>query len=301
MPQHSSNVVCEICGDPRISIAFIAVDRNRRIDERRFDVRRCLNCGVGFTTPKLSAPELSKYYTHEYYSLDNNLKLEVTTRPHNQVRIDRIKKFIKNGKLLDIGAGTGMFLKTAKENGFQSEGLEIAEEAAAFGRKTWGLSIQQGNLHETLLPAGAYDVVTLGHVYEHLHEPRDAAKQLHSILRSGGLLVISVPNFGSLQAKIFRSLWFHLDVPRHLFHYTPPSLRMLLEAAGFEVVNTNFHSSEHNWAGLLGSVMKLSRPGESLPHKLIRKAIGVPVAKVLASAEASLGVGGTFELYAIKK
>jgi 2-polyprenyl-3-methyl-5-hydroxy-6-metoxy-1,4-benzoquinol methylase len=296
-----STSACEVCGCATTSLVFTATDTNRQIDDRRFDVRRCFNCGVGCTIPKLSASELSKYYTQEYYSLDNNLRLEEATRPHNQVRVDRVKQFIKSGKLLDIGAGTGMFLKTAKENGFNAEGLEITEDAAAFGRKTWGLAIRKGNIHETILTMNSYDVVTLGHVYEHLHNPRGAAEQLHSILRSGGLLVISVPNFDSFQARTFRSAWFHLDVPRHLFHYTPSSLKRLIESVGFEVVKTNFYSAEHNWAGLLGSIMKLSRPGESLPHKMIRKLVGVPVAKMLALVEASLGKGGTFELYAIKK
>ncbi|MEO8169111.1 MAG: hypothetical protein ABI623_12740, partial [bacterium] len=78
---------------------------------------------MGFTRPKFSAIELSKYYTQEYYSLDNNIALEKATRPYNQSRIERVKTFIESGKLIDIGAGTGMFLKTARDNGFDTEGL----------------------------------------------------------------------------------------------------------------------------------------------------------------------------------
>jgi len=293
--------MCEVCGSAKTEVLFRANDRNRQISQRQFNVTRCMHCGVGFTTPKLSASELTKFYSHEYYSLDNNLKLEEATRPYNQTRVDRIRRFVKSGRLLDIGAGTGMFLKTARENHFEVEGLEITTDAAVFGRQTWGLNIRQGNLHETSLPTNAYDIVTLGHVYEHLHEPRAALEQLHSILKRGGLLVISVPNFDSVQARLFRSNWFHLDVPRHLFHYTPSSLRGMLETSGFNVVDVNFFSSEHNWAGILGSIMRLSRPAESILHKLVRKSIGLPVTKWLAFIESAMGKGGTFEIYVQKQ
>jgi 2-polyprenyl-3-methyl-5-hydroxy-6-metoxy-1,4-benzoquinol methylase len=301
MSSSTTNHACEVCGSTRTQFLFTAKDKNRRVDERQFSIMRCNNCGVGWTIPKHSRTELSRYYTQEYYSLDTNVKLEEATRPHNQTRIERIRRLVGSGKLIDIGAGTGMFLKAAKENGFDAYGLEISEEAVAFGRRTWGLNIRQGNLLETPLPSNTYDVATLGHVYEHLHEPHQTANMLHSILKQGGLLVVAVPNFESLQAKLFRAKWFHLDVPRHLFHYTPSGMRRIIEEAGFEVVAVSFLSAEHNWAGILGSVMHLSRPGESVLHKFIRKAIGVPVARVLAYIEAILGRGGTFEIYAIRQ
>jgi 2-polyprenyl-3-methyl-5-hydroxy-6-metoxy-1,4-benzoquinol methylase len=292
---------CEVCGSRQVERAFTARDRNRNIDERDFAIMRCAECGLGFTIPKLSAAELSRYYTYDYYSLDNSLELEEATRPHNQKRVERIRRFIPTGKLLDVGAGTGMFVKTAMRNGFDAEGLEISADAAAFGRKHWNLTITQGNLHEMQLPAATFDVVTLGHVFEHLHEPQQAAAQLHALLKPKGLLVIAVPNFVSIQARLFRSRWFHLDAPRHLVHYSPRNLTGLMERTGFSVVDMNFFSAEHNWAGILGSVMQLSRPHESFVHKLVRKSIGVPIARMLAVLEAALGRGGTFELYAIKQ
>ncbi len=296
-----SSFLCELCGSSNTRFAFFVKDKNRRVDNAEYKVMRCEECGVGFTLPKLSAQELSRYYTNEYYSLDGNMKLEAATRPHNQTRVEKIRRFVREGKLLDVGAGTGMFLKTAKENGFDAEGLEISADAAAFGNATWGLNIRQGNLHETSLPPECYDVVTLGHVLEHLHKPHDAISRLHSILKRDGLLVVAVPNFASMQAALFGSHWFHLDVPRHLFHYTPANINALVEGKGFTVVGINYFSAEHNWAGFLGSVMKLSRPGETFPHKFARKVFGVPVERALSYGESALKRGGTFEVYAIKQ
>lgn len=301
MAESSNTITCKVCGSANTQLVFTAKDRNREVDEREFRVMRCTSCGVGFTLPMLSVSELSRYYPREYYSIETNMKLEEGGRRYCQTRVDRIRRFIRQGKLLDIGAGTGMFLKTARENGFDVEGLEISADAASFGKSTWGLTIRKGNLHEISLPADSYDVVTLGHVYEHLHEPHEVAKQLHAILRRGGLLVVAVPNFDSLQAKLFRSRWFHLDVPRHLFHYAPSGVKSLIEQEGFKVVEVSFFSSEHNWGGIVGSVMKLNRPGESLLHKASRKTIATWVAKGLAFLEAALGRGGTFEIYAIKQ
>lgn len=284
-----------------MQLLFHAYDRNRRVDTTTFSIVQCQKCLVGATRPQLAGAALNRYYPQEYYSLDTNLALEAATRKHNEIRLKRIQRFAPAGRLLDIGAGTGMFLKTAKEYGFDAEGLEMAESAAAFGRTTWGLRIHHGNLRETSFPVEAFDVVTLGHVFEHLDDPRAALTQLASLLTRGGLLVIAVPNFSSVQARLFRARWFHLDVPRHLFHYSPASLTTLVKQAGFDVVDLHCFSAEHNWAGILGSVMQLSRPGESALHKLIRKFLGVPLSQALAFAEAALGRGGTFELYAIKQ
>jgi 2-polyprenyl-3-methyl-5-hydroxy-6-metoxy-1,4-benzoquinol methylase len=291
---------CVICGQKTIRMLFTTQDRNRKVDSREFVIVRCDTCGAGQTLPQLSSEELSRYYTHEYYSLDNTISLEIALRPHNQSRMRRVQRYVGTGRLIDIGAGTGMFLKTAQEFGFQVEGLEISAEAAAFGRQTWGLNIRQGNLHNTVLANDAFDVVSLWHVFEHLHDPHRAAQQLFQIMKSGGLLVIAVPNFASLQARIFHSRWFHLDVPRHLFHFTPESLVLLLEQTGLKVLDVYHFSAEHNWAGILGSVMELSRPGEGLLHKLIRKAIGTPIARTLALFESAVQSGGTFEIFAQK-
>jgi predicted SAM-dependent methyltransferase len=212
----------------------------------------------------------------------------------------RIKRYASGGLLLDIGAGTGMFMKWAKDSGFAVEGLELSKDAAEYGSKQWGLAIRQGDLHKTIFPPNRYDVVTLSHVFEHLREPRAASRKLYEITKPGGLLVIAVPNFASMQARFFGKRWYHLDVPRHLFHYTPRSLRTLLEETGFKTIGLSFFSPEHNWAGILGSIMRLNAPDERFMHKAVRKLVGVPAARAAAFVEAAFGHGGTFEIYARK-
>jgi SAM-dependent methyltransferase len=269
----------------------------------RFDIMSCPSCDFGHTFPRLSVNQLLRYYPTEYYSVDRSVLLEQKwqTRRYRKTRIQRIRRYVQSGLLLDIGCGPGMFLKTAKESGFETEGLEISPEAAQLGRKIWGLTIREGYLQEISFPADHYDVVTLWHVFEHLHNPVETAKQLHELTKRRGLLVVAVPNFASFQARAFRHRWFHLDVPRHLFHYSPSSLQRIIERVGFKTMEINYFSGEHNWAGILGSLMRLSPPGESLTHKAIRKILGAPLARGTAYLEALTGRGGTFELYAIKE
>lgn len=300
-PQISSSI-CAVCHDRKVKHAFVATDRNRLVDRRVFEILRCPKCGLGYTIPGLPVEKLQAYYPDHYYNLDENVLMEASkaSKLFRQDRIDLIKRYVSSGALIDIGSGTGMFLKSARENGFEVEGLEISRDAAAFGNRTWGLNIKQGNLHDSVFPPDRYDVVTLWHVFEHLHEPLVAVKQLYDLTKPGGLLVIAVPNFASVQARLFRSRWFHLDVPRHLFHYTPESLKMIVEAVGFKTLEINFFSREHNWAGILGSIMRLNPINESFVHKATRKLIGVPVIRCVALLEAFAKRGGTFELLARK-
>lgn len=298
----SEVLTCPICDGQIMNLAFHTKDYFRHTSERTFDIHRCQQCGLGRTLPLLEGEELSHAYPIVYYQIDENLKLEhhPLSRKFRLDRIDALRRHSAGKRLLDVGANTGMFVKTAKEEGFDAEGVEISADAVNFGRTTWDLPLHLGTLDTFEPTAGEYDAVTLWHVWEHLPDPRGAAASAIRLLRSGGLLALAVPNFGSLQARAFGSRWFHLDVPRHLFHYTPEAMSRLLRAAGFQDIDVRFGSPQHDWAGILGSMMNLDPPQESIVHKSLRKLIGTPVARALALAEARLAQGGTFELYARK-
>jgi 2-polyprenyl-3-methyl-5-hydroxy-6-metoxy-1,4-benzoquinol methylase len=292
---------CPVCGAV-LSVWLHASDRNQQVSNRQFEVRRCDSCGLGVTRHELSDEELGQYYPAEYYSLDHNLRIEASrvSRALRKSQLVRIQRYVPNGLLLDVGAGTGMFLKSAREAGFAVQGFELSPEAAKFGSTTWGLPIEQGDLNSADLPARHYDVITLRHVFEHLRDPLTCLRKLYDATKANGLLVINVPNLDSLQARMFKNRWYHLDVPRHLYHYTPRSLTSIVEGVGFKTLDIHFFSSEHNWSGILGSLMRLNPPGENVTHKALRKMMGVPVTRALAFLEAAIGRGGTFELYARK-
>ena len=162
-------------------------------------------------------------------------------------------------------------------------------------------------------------MVVMWHVLEHVRDPKKNIETAARILKPGGRLVVAVPNFASLQARLGRGRWFHLDVPRHLFHFTPETLRGLLTRAKFSQVRTSFLSIEQNPFGLLQTSLNLlfGRPnrlykalkrgtqaGLSLGHLLFWRGVYwalMPLAVLLSTVESLLGRGGTFYVISEKR
>jgi len=140
----------------------------------------------------------------------------------------------ENGKLLDIGCGNGSFLKWLKEHGWHAYGLEINKEAVNLCKAN-GIEVFEGELIEVHFANENFDVITLIQVLEHVHNPSAILNEVHRILKTDGLLLIAVPNFGCLDRKILGADWPHLDIPRHLYHFELSTLKKLLEKNRFEI------------------------------------------------------------------
>jgi SAM-dependent methyltransferase len=131
-------------------------------------------------------------------------------------------------RLLDFGCGDGGFIAAAATAGWYAVGVEVQPEYA----RSRGLTVVE-RIEDT---TGPFDVITLWHSLEHVQSPRDVLMALSERLPPGGFLLVAVPNGDSVQAQVFGSGWFHLDVPRHLFHFTPPALSRLLAHCGLKIV-----------------------------------------------------------------
>jgi SAM-dependent methyltransferase len=262
----------------------------------------CHSCGVSQTLPLPDYAELSQYYPPFYYQTESvSDKYYQNHIERFQVqKLRKIQAYGKTGKLLDIGCGVGHFIRAALNQGIEAEGVELSETAATVGRERWNLRIVTGDFLSNQFMSESFDIITLWQVFEHLRQPCEVLSKIHSLIKSDGVLIIAVPNFASLQAGLFRNRWYHLDVPRHLFHYSPESLVNILERCNFRVDKIDHHSTEHNYAGILGSIMRLSPPGESFVHRLIRKTVATFFARMLSTLEASIGKGGTFTVFARK-
>ncbi|MDP2209410.1 MAG: class I SAM-dependent methyltransferase [Bacteroidota bacterium] len=293
---------CGICGSELRVPKFTAYDRNFNTTGRVFKIIECHTCGVSQTLPLPDLTELIQYYPHIYYPTGSTS--EMYYKNHiERFQVDKLKKiqtYSQTGRLLDIGCGVGHFIRTALNQGYVAEGVEFSEAAAAVGREQWNLKIVSGDFLSNEFKPESFDIITLWQVLEHVRQPREVLLKIHNLLKPNGLLVIAVPNFASIQAKLFRNRWYHLDVPRHLFHYSPESLTNILDNCNFRVDNIDYHSSEHNYAGILGSVMRISPPGESFIHKLIRKTVATSFSRVLAKLETSISRGGTFTAFSRK-
>lgn len=147
-------------------------------------------------------------------------------------------------RILDIGCGNGKFLHRMKESyGCEVEGLDFSAGAVEAARRNYGLPVRRGTLEDAPFEPASFNAVTAWWYLEHVPDPFDSLTRMSSFLGPGGCLVIGVPNSRSLAAKVFGSRWYHLDCPRHLYLFTPKSMRLLLEKAGLRLERIRFDKS----------------------------------------------------------
>jgi 2-polyprenyl-3-methyl-5-hydroxy-6-metoxy-1,4-benzoquinol methylase len=139
-----------------------------------------------------------------------------------------------NGKALDVGCGNGMYLLFLKRLGWDVTGFDI-ENHVDSAVSDAGIPVLTGSLESLLPHRGAFALISMWHVLEHLHDPATDLQRIRDLLSPDGTLLIEVPNSESITAKLMRSHWHQWDLPRHLSHFTPDSLVRLLSKTGFRV------------------------------------------------------------------
>ncbi len=234
---------CPVCTSENCPIVFQSENRHgRSLQEPNtsFHVYQCVRCGlIGLIDVETDDLYYTLYYpkgyhSHKTFSLLGQIWNKVASvLVHRKIKI--IERFISSPcSLLDVGCGDGGFLKRLNPHLFDAHGLEPVKEAVEAANRA-GLQVKQGNILTDTLALENYDVVTLWHVFEHIKEPVIALKRIHSILRPGGVLVMSMPNTRSLAAQLGGKYWFHLDSPRHLWLYNDKNIQSLLASNQFKV------------------------------------------------------------------
>jgi 2-polyprenyl-3-methyl-5-hydroxy-6-metoxy-1,4-benzoquinol methylase len=193
------------------------------------------------TTPKPSVDELPKYYESEEYISHTDNKSGLFAYLYQLVKKWSLQKKTKlifqenngTGTLLDIGAGTGDFVKAAKESGWKVEGIEPNEKASSLATEK-GISLKP---KISDFEGQRFDVVTMWHVLEHVPNLEETIQQLNNLIKPGGILIIAVPNFKSYDAKYYGKFWAAFDVPRHLWHFSKKSMESLF-AENFKLQKT---------------------------------------------------------------
>lgn len=173
-------------------------------------------------------------------------------QPFNPLTTSRYMELLRKfegyrstGRLLDVGYGNGQFLVAARDMGWHAAGTELSEVAHQHAREL-GLEVFLGDLHEAKFPEESFDVVRMEEVIEHLPDPVDSLKEVRRVLRPGGVLYLTTPNFNSLNQLLLGASWSVFD-PGHLHYFTPRSLQLALTRAGFDgyrVLSKNFNPVE---------------------------------------------------------
>lgn len=246
----ATSAQCVACGEPGTSSPWLTTPAGK--------LARCSACGLRWNVEPPGTEVLGSLYQTGFYAGTGPRAGAVAYwlhRLNNAVRLRQLRG-MPTGRLLDVGCGKGRFLAAARQAGWSVIGVEFAQHLAAEARDRYGLDVRAGDFLETPLD-GPFDVVTMWHVLEHLTRPADAVARSWELLRPGGRLVLSVPNIESLQAVLSGPSWFHLDLSRHLFHFTPRSLRRLVERHGFRVEWIGHFYPEMEVIGLIQSTLNV--------------------------------------------
>ena len=232
---------CPVCGSDKIGHALYSDDQ--LISAKRFDIWECGNCTLRFTQDAPDKNSIGSYYQSPNYISHSDNNRGLINRIYHLVRKltlgDKQRLILsatglKTGKLLDIGAGTGFFIKHMQDGGWQTLGLEpdmAARERAALLNK---VNLSAPEIIDGL-PPESFHVITMWHVLEHVHNLHHDVRRLKELLKPGGRIFIAVPNYLSYDAAVYQGGWAAYDAPRHLYHFSPESVKQLLAQHGLQV------------------------------------------------------------------
>ena len=232
---------CPACGST--GIAFILTAKDETVSRKYFEVWQCNNCMLRFTQDIPDEKNISSYYQSSDYISHSNTSKGLVNKLYHTVRsftLQSKRKLIEKnagkGRLLDIGAGTGAFALTMKKAGWNVTALEPDETARTNAKKDFDIELLPTENLFGLQP-NSFDVITLWHVLEHVHELHKYLDTFYSLLRESGTLIIAIPNYTSHDAKTYAENWAAYDVPRHLYHFSPKSMNMLLKKHNFKLLH----------------------------------------------------------------
>jgi len=233
---------CPICNESNIDLVFKTQDLS--LTKESFDILLCTKCSLQFTYPIPSKENITFYYNFSDYISHTDIKKGLINKIYHFVRqftlkqkANFIQSFYSNkfGKILDIGSGTGAFANTMKLIGWDVVGLEPDESSRKIANENYGLTLNPIDDFFDL-PHCNFDVITLWHVLEHVHDLNDYFVQFNSLLKNDGKLIIAVPNYTSFDASYYKHMWAAYDVPRHLYHFSPNAMSLLCELHNMKII-----------------------------------------------------------------
>ncbi|OAV67824.1 bifunctional 3-demethylubiquinone-9 3-methyltransferase/ 2-octaprenyl-6-hydroxy phenol methylase [Bacteroidales bacterium Barb6XT] len=235
---------CPVCGNTTSVSPFQCKDYT--VSKESFGIYTCEKCRYAYTRPQPAPQDIENYYLSEEYISHSDTKKGIVNRLYHIVRKRNTKDKLAvvsrfaavRSSLLDVGCGTGYFLSVCRQNGWQVEGVELSNSARA---------VAEGRIGQPIFPSIAaleetgkrFDVITLWHVFEHLYDVNASFLQLKHLLKpEGGTLILALPNPLSADAVYYREYWAAYDVPRHLSHFSPESIRLLAEKHRMKIAAT---------------------------------------------------------------
>jgi SAM-dependent methyltransferase len=286
MPGNESRE-CPLCRAHSVVFEMLGPDADARPD-RVYKIFRCADCGVAFTEVPDETDRQRALYPEFYYgtqTLVNRAAIALFQR----LRVRAARRACPEGKrLLDVGAGDGRFVLEARQHGWDAYGVEPSS-AGRSGAAEHGVLDRMffSGINEVPLEKESIDLVTLWHSLEHAEAPHEILSAAHALLRPEGRILVSLPNYEGLAMKWFPKQFFHLETPRHLWHFSPESFGRLLNRCGFQLLRVSHFSLEYSpfgwwqtWLNVFGLELNslyrwLKRGDPFTRQKGIAKAVAV--------------------------
>lgn len=272
---------CIVCDETKYSSLFKAKDKMFDIPDV-FHAKKCQNCGLVFLNPQPSQEILKKHYPkQQYYSYKAKIKgLSGLIRQFRSYLIKNYyqpttlsrtfsalvqgvpaipkKPIRKPWRILDVGCGTGETLMLFKELGWDVYGLEIDKNAIKIAAESGLDNVKLGGYEKIAdFPNNYFDSIRLYHVIEHLPNPHNCLQLIYKKLKPKGEVILGTPNASSLLFKVFGKLWYNLDIPRHLFIFSPKTLSKILTDEGFSHISVVFCSGDGLGRSILYAINEL--------------------------------------------
>ena len=252
---------CPCCGNSSFDNYINSRDFANSREE--FSIIKCLECTLLLTSPRPIESEAGKYYAFENYISHSNkskglfASLYQSARKLNlKAKVNLINKYKPlKGFLLDIGCGTGEFINEAKNINWTVKGVEPDTNARNFGISEYNLEIEDSATLDSL-KKNEVDVVSMWHVLEHVYDLNKYIDTIYSLLKSDGIAIIAVPNATSSDAIYYGDKWAGLDLPRHIWHFTPEVMEKLFAKHGFRLVEQKIQFFDPFYVSLLSEKYK---------------------------------------------
>ncbi|MFC3561651.1 class I SAM-dependent methyltransferase [Pedobacter jamesrossensis] len=306
------NITCPVCLETKTNSNAVVFEVKADSDEI-YQIRQCQNCNHIFTYFSHEV-DIERYYDEKDYAVQDtkeSIFFKIQKVEYGQV-LNNIKKLQPSStSLLDFGSGKGLFLQFAKQKGYEVKGIESSLPRANYAKSHFNLDIKTDYYISGAAFDKKFDILTLFHVLEHIHLSGNLLNNLiDGNLKDEGLLVIEVPNFDSWQSKWAGNRWLHLDVPRHISHFTPKILTNLISQSGCAVKSESYFSLHLGIVGMVQTIFswfgyKGFLIADLKRKKTIQLMIGLlfvlPVAIILESLSAVFKKGGVIRYYAVKQ